>query len=190
MADPTQRDGFTLKRWSQRKLAASRGAQAPATPEPPPTTAAASQPATAAASAAPELPAIDSLTLDSDFAQFLRPDVDETVRRSALRKLFSDPRFNVMDGLDVYIDDYSQPDPLPAAIARTLVQGRYVFDPPPTRVNADGHVEDVPREAAPAVADGEQRASPDAPSVTVPEEPRIADESRLENDSDTERDPK
>jgi hypothetical protein len=24
-----------------------------------------------------------------------------------------DPRFNVMDGLDVYIDDYSKPDPIP-----------------------------------------------------------------------------
>jgi hypothetical protein len=30
-----------------------------------------------------------------------------------LKTLFQDPRFNVMDGLDVYIDDYSKPDPLP-----------------------------------------------------------------------------
>ena len=30
-----------------------------------------------------------------------------------MKKLFSDPHFNVMDGLDTYIDDYGKPDPLP-----------------------------------------------------------------------------
>lgn len=33
---------------------------------------------------------------------------EESVKRAALKKLFSDPRFNVMDGLDVDIDDYSK----------------------------------------------------------------------------------
>ena len=32
---------------------------------------------------------------------------------AALRTLFQDPIFNVMDGLDTYIADFSQPDPLP-----------------------------------------------------------------------------
>jgi hypothetical protein len=27
--------------------------------------------------------------------------------------LFTDPHFNVMDGLDIYIDDYNKADPLP-----------------------------------------------------------------------------
>lgn len=43
----------------------------------------------------------------------MRPGVDEDTRRLAVKKLFEDPRYNVMDGLDVYIDDYSKPDPLP-----------------------------------------------------------------------------
>ena len=67
-----------------------------------------------------------------------------SVTRTALKKLFSDPRFNVMDGLDVYIGDYSKPDPIDPAIVRTLVQARYIFNPPATRVNAEGYVEDVP----------------------------------------------
>jgi hypothetical protein len=50
--------------------------------------------------------------------------VDESVRRVALKKLFADPHFNVMDGLDVYIDDYSKPDPIPAALLRSLNQAR------------------------------------------------------------------
>jgi hypothetical protein len=43
----------------------------------------------------------------------MKPDVDPGVRREAMKVLMRDPRFNVMDGLDVYIDDYSKPDPLP-----------------------------------------------------------------------------
>jgi hypothetical protein len=35
------------------------------------------------------------------------------VKNAAFKKLFADPHFNVMDGLDIYIDDYSKPDPLP-----------------------------------------------------------------------------
>ncbi|HXF79660.1 MAG TPA: DUF3306 domain-containing protein [Usitatibacter sp.] len=59
------------------------------------------------------LPPVESLTPESDFSPFMRPGVDEGTRRLAVKKLFEDPRFNVMDGLDVYIDDYSKPDPLP-----------------------------------------------------------------------------
>ena len=59
------------------------------------------------------LPSIESLTPESDFSPFMRPQVDASLRRQALKTLFQDPRFNVMDGLDVYIDDYSKPDPLP-----------------------------------------------------------------------------
>jgi hypothetical protein len=70
----------------------------------------------------------------------------------------------VMDGLDVYIDDYSKPDPISPDIVRQMVQGRYIFDPPPTRINAQGHAEDVPPEAVAAAASAEIVATaPDAP---------------------------
>src|ERR1700674_2440559 len=49
------------------------------------------------------LPPIESITLETDIAGFLHPQVDPAVRRSALKKLFQDPHFNVMDGLDTYI---------------------------------------------------------------------------------------
>ena len=68
------------------------------------------------------LPPVESLTIDSDFTAFLQPKVDETLKRQALKQLFRDPRFNVMDGLDVYIDDYSKPDPIAPEVVRQLVQ--------------------------------------------------------------------
>lgn len=75
----------------------------------------------------PQLPPLDQLTLDSDYRDFFHPKVDEKVRLAALKKLFSDPHFNVMDGLDVYIDDYSKPDPLPAAMLATLRQAQKII---------------------------------------------------------------
>lgn len=75
------------------------------------------------------LPDPASLSFDDDFSQFLGAEVAEGVKRVALRKLFHSPAFNVMDGLDVYIDDYSLPDPLDEAMLKALnhAQG-LVFD--------------------------------------------------------------
>ena len=168
MTDSAKRDALTLKRWSQRKLAAARAvappepaASAPA-PNAPPAPVSAT-PATPPREAAPApLPPIESLSIESDFTAFLRPDVDESLKRGALRKLFSDPRFNVMDGLDVYIDDYSKSDTIAPEIVRTLAQWRYIFDPPATRVNEEGHVEDVP---AQPVAEPAPAADPSLPAA-------------------------
>ena len=171
MADTSRPTGFSLRRWSQRKHAAARGepelqrigspakvapkaAAAPSTVTPAdvPTAAlpcAANQSIAtkpAAAESAIPLPPLESLTIDSDFSPFMQPGVDEALKRTALRKLLRHPRFNVMDGLDVYIDDYSKPSPLEPELARTLAQARYIFDPPKTRVRAEGFVEDVPDE--------------------------------------------
>jgi len=68
----------------------------------------------------PTLEQVDSLTTDSDFTPFVARGVDETVRRAALKKLFADPRFNVMDGLDTYIDDYNKFEPLTPLMVAAL----------------------------------------------------------------------
>lgn len=75
----------------------------------------------------PELPPLDKLTLDSDYRAFFHPKVDEDVRRAALKKLFSDPHFNVMDGLDVYIDDYSKTEAIPPAMLAGLRQAQKIL---------------------------------------------------------------
>ena len=75
----------------------------------------------------PELPPLEQLSLDSDYGGFFHPKVEERLRRAALKRLFSDPHFNVMDGLDVYIDDYSKPSPLPAEMLATLRQAQKIL---------------------------------------------------------------
>ncbi len=99
-----------LERWSRLKKAADKASTA-------------------------EIPDAETLLAnlgpDSDFAVFLRDEISESVRRQAMKTLFADPRFNVMDGLDVYIDDYSLPDPIPAAMLASLNQARgLLFEAP------------------------------------------------------------
>ena len=54
-----------------------------------------------------ELPPIESLSEESDFSLFMSPEVDEKLRKLALRKLFKSPAFNVVDGLNDYDDDFT-----------------------------------------------------------------------------------
>jgi hypothetical protein len=102
-------EGDFLRRWSRLKRE-SAAAPAPAKQEAP--------------SEKPVLPPIDSLTFESDFKVFMHSKVEESVKRAALKKLFSDPRFNVMDGLDTYIDDYTKADPIPESLLSQLEHAR------------------------------------------------------------------
>lgn len=99
-----------LSRWSRRKQQAR---EQPEAQKPVAVT-----PATQAQS--PVLPPVEGLNMDSDFRGFLHPKVDESLRRAALKKLFHEPHFNMMDGLDTYIDDYSVSDPIPEAMLKQM----------------------------------------------------------------------
>jgi hypothetical protein len=39
--------------------------------------------------------------LAPDFSAFMKPGVDPAVQQAAMKKMFSDPHFNVMEGLDI-----------------------------------------------------------------------------------------
>ena len=118
-------EGF-LDRWSQRKQAVreGKGVVEPLPPEaesggeglvPEPTPI-----------PAPTLEDVKALTLDSNFAPFVARDVAPEVRNAAMKKLFADPHYNVMDRLDIYIDDYSKPDPLPETMLRKMVSAKFL----------------------------------------------------------------
>jgi hypothetical protein len=57
----------------------------------------------------PNLPSIETLTAQSDYTLFLKPNVPAEMQRRALRKLWlSDPIFAYRDGLS-YDEDYTRP---------------------------------------------------------------------------------
>ena len=148
-------DGF-LGRWSKRKLEVKQGkeVEAQALPSPPPAPRKASfsgapppSPASGRgdedlgltpspqrgegggegpAKPPPTLEDAQALTPESDFTRFAAADVTPEVRNAAMKKLFADPRYNVMDGLDTYTGDYSQPDPIPDSMLRQLASAKFL----------------------------------------------------------------
>jgi hypothetical protein len=116
-----------FSRWSRRKQASTDAGKPDATSVAIDAPAAPSAPAEALPP--PTLDDVAALTHEADFRRFVAPGVDETVRRTAMKKLFTDPHFNVMDGLDIYIDDYNKFEPLPAAMLAMLEHAKPLLDP-------------------------------------------------------------
>ena len=142
MADDTS--GF-LSRWSRRKEQVRAGGEvdgavaAVAVPEPAaaepvavavidaaPAEVVRAEATVAVAAPPPTLADVALLTRDSDYTRFIAPGIDEGVKRAAMKKLFTDPHFNIMDGLDTYIDDYGKPDPIPLSMLRQMNQSKFL----------------------------------------------------------------
>lgn len=157
------KDESFLSRWSRRKIEARDEPQR--APDAGPQAIPAQDAALPATSRAPAeesapLPALDSLSSESDFAGFMQPEVDPGLRRQALKTLFGDARLYPMDGLDVYIDDYSKPDPLPEGWLEKLEQLQRLHSPRAAESGAQAAAS--PEETTAAVApatDGAAAAS-------------------------------
>ncbi|MFN2644078.1 MAG: DUF3306 domain-containing protein [Burkholderiales bacterium] len=80
-----------------------------------------------AAAAAPTVPPVESLTPESDFAPFMHPKVGDELRRLALKKLFSDPHFNVPDPFEPFSGDWTGGEALSPELLATLNQARTVL---------------------------------------------------------------
>lgn len=134
--------GF-LSRWSQRKVALSKGEvlTEPLPPLPLPVLSSLSPSVVQDALQAPQDPVppapvklpppltlddVKLLTSESDFAPFMDRSVTPAVKNAAMKKLFTDPHYNVMDRLDIYIDDYSLPDPLPETMLRQMASAKFL----------------------------------------------------------------
>ena len=202
-------DGF-LSRWSKRKAQVRSGAsdttakaEGPTAPNPvagvgSAVVGAGTQPSPAAAEAraadarAPEtspapaepLPTLDDvalLTPSSDYSRFVRPGVEPGVRNAAMKKLFSDPHFNVMDGLDTYIDDYGKADPIPPSMLRRMTQSKAL------RLFDDDEAEAPAADAAPVLANPD--GTPPTPMAQSSSPPEAADAPASARDTASEDDP-
>jgi len=127
-------EGF-LRRWARLKAQpepAPVDAPQPQVTAVPPALQPVQQPPAAPAGAterpAPTLEDVARLTPESDYAAFVAGGVDPAVRRLALKKLFADPNFAVMDGLDIYISDYTKASPLTDAMLASLQHAPNVLD--------------------------------------------------------------
>lgn len=188
-------NGFAA-RWSQRKVQARSGVAVEPNLPPVPAPVDAG-PALVPAAAPPEEPPkaltmadVAGLSRDSDFSRFVAAGVDPGVRCAAMKKLFADPHFNVMDGLDTYIADYGQPDPIPLAMLRRMNQSRLLglFDDQETADDAavgERAQATASPAALPAVLPAEMTSAPDA--APTEEAPHDDLDLRLQQDNDAGR---
>lgn len=130
-----------------------------------------------------ELPSLESLTPQSDFKPFMQSGIASATRNAALKKLFADPHFNVMDGLDTYIDDYTKSDPIPEEWLKTMWQSRGTLFSPEERVAAEAEDARLATEArAAALVEEEAKTAAEAAQVALL--PKAADfDSRVAQDN-------
>jgi hypothetical protein len=102
-----------------------------------------------------------------DFSAFMKPNVDPAVQQAAMKKLFSDPHFNIMDRLDIYIDDYSIPDPIPMEMLKRMVQSE--------SLGLFRKFEDGPGGKVLAESEEEKALEPEPTAAVEPEPAQIAD---------------
>ena len=145
-----------LERWSRLK----REQEKPAAPAPVEEGSAPAQAEVGAVPAEPPLPPLESLTPESDFAPFMNPKVAEITRRAALKKLFQDPRYNVVDKFEAYWEDYTKAEGIPPELLEKLVQARrHVFGEPMEQAPQAGESETPPDAAAPGEGEPPQAAA-------------------------------
>jgi hypothetical protein len=119
----------------------------------------------------PTLEDVARLTPDSDYSIFVGQGVDKSVQRLALKKLFSDPHFNVMDRLDMYMDDYNIPSPVSEAMLASLDHARSALR---RVVEEPGAVAPTPDPAATVTDAAATDAISAPPAATAPPQSPLA----------------
>jgi hypothetical protein len=209
-------DGF-LGRWSRRKLGDEKAKAGDAVPLPPLGKGADGSPRAAATAIGPAptpsqgatpglslpntepgadqtpLPTLQdaqALTPESDFKPYLTHGVEPQVRNAAMKKLFADPRYNVMDRLDTYIDDYSQSDPIPESMLRRMASAQFLglFEEKEEPVKETPVGDDADTPGVQSVAESEpQQLEPCAPPASqsgLPTPVAVATHATHHEDSD------
>jgi hypothetical protein len=170
-----------VSRWSRRKNEARKIAQKPAETKPPSEAAPAAPAVANAVAAAPqgapaprELPPLESLKgLASEYTEFLKPGVDENLRRSALKRLFSDPHFENFERFEAYCEDFTQGEPIPLAMLKTLEHAKGLLFDDEEKKDAQAAAETPAAESPPQAvekSEAQRETQANAPSAAAAEQ--------------------
>lgn len=130
-----------------------------------------------------------------DIKAFMVNKVSTELKNKAFKALFSRPEFNVMDGLDIYIDDYNKFTPLSKEDIGKMTLSKQLLSRPDLEIPKKGDVEAgleklesalvTPKGAEPAVLDkieDEDQIAPD--EVDITDEPRVIPDGLQATDSE------
>ncbi|MDH5659495.1 MAG: DUF3306 domain-containing protein [Gammaproteobacteria bacterium] len=108
---PESKNGF-MQRWSERKIESQTAIERNLEKESLPSDFSAkenfkeSEPSNFKSDE--DMTPLEQLTEESNYSDFLSPNVSDALRKQALRKLFHMPFLNVVDELDDYAEDYTK----------------------------------------------------------------------------------
>lgn len=137
----------------------------------------------------PELPLpteadLDAVKQGGDIKAFMVDKVSTELKNKAFKALFSRPEFNVMDGLDIYIDDYNKFTPLTQEDIGKMTLSKQLLSRPDLEVPKIGDIEaGLQKLGSTAPASDESGSGvldkADAEKPVVPAEPETSDEVRV-----------
>ncbi len=212
-------EGF-LQRWSRRKQGITRDDEEPSEadpdqvspaaevrPEEPDPTVAAEAAAETDSEPEPEppgdedMPPLESIDKSGNVAAFFSPRVSEGLRQAALRRLFRQPKYNVVDMLDDYAEDYSKPvamgniltsdmryraeqarKRLEAKLKESLAENN---DGPEGPEDAAGQPDAVASTAEPETTDTEEGVAESSESMAQVEDSQVEDSQVEDSDPDS-----
>lgn len=136
-----------LQRWARRKTeqVALRVPDSPVDRSLP-------EPEMAVQTTLPSLADVGALLADADYSRFIATGVDKVVHRAAMKKLFAEPHFNVMDGLDIYIADYNVASPVSAGMLASFAHAHTTLNPTAAWQSAGAETVPLPVRTAPESA--------------------------------------
>ena len=136
------------------------------------------------------LPSLDSLGDESDYSIFMSPEVEENLKKLALRKLFKAPFFNELDGLNDYDEDFTTFETLGNIVTSDMKfreEQKQIQKERFEREAAEKELKDS--EAAETLARDEQQPEPTEDDDKQPDSPpseELADSS-VDNSNDDEQ---
>ena len=112
------------------------------------------------------LPPVESLTKESDYSAFMRPEVPEDLRQKALRRLWAaDPILSAPDPVDMHNIDYNAVPTFPEGVKTLYRIGQGMFD------EFETEAEKAAAEKAGKAAGGKQDAVAQTEEVTPDSHP-------------------
>lgn len=110
------------------------------------------------------LPPVESLTKESDYSAFMRPEVPEDLRQKALRRLWAaDPVLSAPDPVDMHNIDYNAVPTFPEGVKTLYRIGQGMFD------ELETEAEKAAAKKADETAVGQQNAGEVSPDPHAPD---------------------
>ncbi len=135
-----------------------------------------------------DMPPLESLDHGGSIKPFMSPRVSQGLRRAALKRLFRQPKYNVVDMLDDYAEDYSKPVALGNIVTADMRYRAEQAAKRMARIYKESGADSDGEEVAPEEASGAEAGTADQAALaesSKPEETEVSESEQLAGSGET-----